>query len=51
MVIENYYITTNIGINYHNLLPLYKQVRAQAYTVENVKSAFAKPGQSLFYPT
>ncbi|RPA90989.1 DDE-domain-containing protein [Choiromyces venosus 120613-1] len=49
-VVENYHISTNIGINYRNFLPLYKQARSQAYSVANIKSAFHKTGIVPFLP-
>ena len=52
---ENYHNTTNIGINYHDFLPLYKEARAKTYTEQNVKSAFRKTvifpsSLAWFYP-
>ena len=40
--VENYHNTTNIGISYHNFLPVYKEARTKTYTEQNVKSVFRK---------
>lgn len=48
--VENYHNSTNIGISYHNFLPLYKEARTKAYTEQNVKSVFRKTGIVPFLP-
>ncbi|RPA99017.1 DDE-domain-containing protein, partial [Choiromyces venosus 120613-1] len=48
--IENYHITTNIGIKHRNFLPFYKQAQLRTYTVANIQIAFRKTGIVPFLP-
>ena len=42
--VEDFFLTTSHGINRAIFFPTYKQARAKAYTVENIKAAFRVTG-------
>ena len=48
--VEDYFLTTNIGINRDLFFPIDKQARALTYTAANVASAFKKCGIVPFNP-
>ena len=43
-IVEDFFLTTSHGINRAIFFPTYKQARAKAYTVENIKAAFKVTG-------
>ena len=49
-IIEDYFLTTDIGINRDLFFPLYKKARALTYTKHNIEGAFKKCGIVLFNP-
>ena len=48
--VEDYFLTTSIGVNRDIFFPLYKQARRLAYTTHNVTKAFEKTGICPFNP-
>jgi hypothetical protein len=48
--VEDYFLTTNIGINRDLFFPLYKKARTLTYTKENITEAFRKCGIVPFNP-
>jgi hypothetical protein len=48
--IEDYFLTTTIGINRDIFFPLYKEACQQAYTFRNITAAFKKCGIVPFNP-
>lgn len=49
-VLEDYFLSTGVGISHRQFLPLYKLARDKAYTKANIESAFRKTGIVPFNP-
>lgn len=48
--VEDFYLTTNMGIGHSQFLPLYKKARTEAYTKANIQKAFQTTGIWPFNP-